>query len=94
MFECAVNNNENPVIKEFLTIKSVAFLLAFSSTVTEAAIKKKSKSKPKKITQTVSPSALLPTKRFCIGFFDHIATRFNSVIRRYSAKVANGNYGW
>ena len=93
MFERAVNNNKNPVINGFLTIKSVAFLLAilisFSSTVTEAAVKKKSKSKPKKITQTVSPSLI------AIGYPSTIAA-FNSIKTRtdVSVKPNAKPFGW
>ena len=93
MFECAVNNNENPVIKEFLTMKSVAFLLAiliaFSSTATEAAVKKKSKSKPKKITQTVSPSAIAIGYPSTIAAYNAIKTR-SDVVEKPNAKP----FGW
>ena len=93
MFECAVNNNENPVIKEFLTMKSVAFLLAiliaFSSTATEAAVKKKSKSKPKKITQSVSPSVIAIGYLSTIAAYNAIKTR-SDVVEKPNAKP----FGW
>ena len=93
MFERAVNNNKNPVINGFLTIKSVAFLLAilisFSSTVTEAAVKKKSKSKPKKITQTVSPSLIAIGYPSTIAAYNSIKTR-SDVVEKPNAKP----FGW
>ena len=93
MFERAVNNNENRVIKGFLTMKSVSFLLAIlialSSTVTEAATKKKSKPKPKKITQTVSPSLIAIGYPSTIAAYNSIKTR-SDVVEKPNAKP----FGW
>ena len=93
MFERAVNNNENRVIKGFLTMKSVSFLLAIlialSSTVTEAATKKKSKSKPKKITQTVSPSLIAIGYPSTVAAYNSIKTR-SDVVEKPNAKP----FGW
>ena len=74
-------------------MKSVAFLLAiliaFSSTATEAAVKKKSKSKPKKITQSVSPSVIAIGYPSTIAAYNAIKTR-SDVVEKPNAKP----FGW
>ena len=74
-------------------MKSVAFLLAiliaFSSTATEAAVKKKSKSKPKKITQSLSPSVIAIGYPSTIAAYNAIKTR-SDVVEKPNAKP----FGW
>ena len=93
MFEYAINNKENPANAGFLTIKSVTFLLAvliaFSSTATQAAVKKKNKSKSKKITKTVPLSAIAIGYPSTIAAYNAIKTR-SDVVEKPNAKP----FGW
>ena len=93
MLKRAINNKENPAHTGFLTIKSVAFLLAilitFSATVIQAAVKKKSKFKSKNLSQTVPVSAIAIGYPSTIAAYNAIKTR-TDVVTKPNAKP----FGW
>ena len=93
MFKYLVNNNESPANAGFSTVKSVAFLAAIfivlSSIATEAAIKKKSKFKPKKATQSAPLTAIAINYPSTIAAYNAIKTR-SDVVEKPNAKP----FGW
>ena len=88
-----LKTNTYPAYAGFFMLKQLALLLAmlmaFSSTVTEAAVKKKSKFKPKKTTQIAAPSAITINYPSTIAAYNAIKTRSD-----VSVKPNAKPFGW